>query len=155
MSEPADRIRSSADLGQARRGVDVVLGSSAVVPIVACAAVAWLTPAVPPLLVRTAAVIWAASLLTFFAGVRRGLTFSEVGGGRPAELATMLGFFGFGVASLALLSPAIAAVGLAVVGLLDAWSSKRRESPAYFTVFRPPQMALAAVSLALVQLRGG
>lgn len=123
------------------------------VPIVACATVAWLVPAAPPLFVRTVAVIWSASLLTFFAGVRRGLTFSEAGGGRPMELATMLTFFLMGVVSLVLLSPAVAAAGLAAVGLLDAWSTRRGEAPGYFSVFRPPQMALGALAMILVGLR--
>ena len=155
MSRTAERIERSEDLGRAKRGVDLLLGSSAIAPIVACAVLVWLDASAPLPLVRALAVIWSGSLLAFFAGVRRGLTFSETGGGRPTELATMLGFFALGVVSIVLLSPILAAIGLAGVGALDAWSARRRESPTYFSVFRPPQMALGVLALAALQLRVG
>ena len=154
MTDAAPRISRSQDLGRARRGLDLLLGSSAVVPIVACAILVWFAPGSVAYLVRAMAVIWSGALLAFFAGVRRGLTFSEAGGGRPGELLTMLGFFVCGVAAIVLLSPVVAAVGLAAVGGLDAWSARRSEAPRYFSVFRPPQMALAAVALAAIQVRG-
>ena len=152
---PARRISRSVELGRAKRGFDLLLGSSALVPILACAVVDWLAPAAPRLLVRTVAVIWAASLLAFFAGVRRGLTFSEAGGGRASELATMLALFALGVASLLLVSPAMAAAGLAAVGVLDAVAARRREAPGYFVAFRPPQMLAGVAALVLVQMRAG
>ena len=155
MGGAADRIERSEDLGRSRRGFDLLLGSSAIVPIVACALLVWIDPTAPRALVRALVVIWTGALLAFFAGVRRGLTFSEAGGGRPGELATMRGFFALGVAIIALLSPVLAAIGLAAVGVLDAWSGRRRESPRYFSAFRPPQMALGVIALAAVQLRGG
>ena len=155
MSRPAKRVPEGADLGRAKRGFDLLLGTSALVPLVACAALTWLAPSTAQPLVRTLAVIWAASLLAFFAGVRRGLTFSEAGGGRPSELATMLATFGLGVISLVLLSPALAAVGLGGVGLLDAAAARRREAPGYFVVFRPPQMLAAVIALLIVQFHRG
>jgi hypothetical protein len=155
MTEIVERVSRGAELGQAKRGVDLLLGSVSVVPLVALAVVAWSGSGVPLVFIRTLAVIWAGSLLAFFAGVRRGLTFSEAGGGRVSELLTMLGFFFVGVASLVLLSPVLAGVGLAAVGALDAVAGRRREAPVYFSVFRPPQMALGALSLLLIALRGG
>ena len=153
MSGTAERIARSEDLGRAKRGVDLLLGSSAIAPIVACAVLVWLDASAPRPLVRALVVIWSGSLLAFFAGVRRGLTFSETGGGRPTELVTMLAVFALGVVSIVLLSPVLAAIGLAAVGALDAWSAHRRESPPYFSVFRPPQMALGVLALAALQLR--
>ena len=155
MIDATDRIERSEDLGRSKRGFDLLLGSSAIVPILACAMLVWIDPTAPRNLVRALVVIWTGSLLAFFAGVRRGLTFSEAGGGRPGELATMLGFFSLGVIAIVLLSPILAAIGLAAVGALDAWSARRRESPPYFSVFRPPQMALGVLALAAIQLRGG
>ena len=154
MADTAPRITDSADLGRAKRGVDLLLGSVSVVPLVALAALAWTASPAPQVFIKTLAVIWAGSLLAFFAGVRRGLTFSEAGGGRPGELLTMLGFFFVGIASLVLLSPVLAAAGLAAVGGFDAWAGRRREAPPYFSVFRPPQMALGALALGLIALRG-
>ena len=151
MSRNAERVPDSADLGQARRSFDLLLGTTALVPLIALAAMTWLAPSTVQPLVRTLAVIWAGCLLAFFAGVRRGLTFSEAGGGRLSELATMLTAFGLGVVSLVLVSPAVAALGLAGVGVLDAVAARRREAPAYFVVFRPPQMLAAVVALLVVQ----
>ena len=151
MSRTAERVPESADLGRTRRWFDLLLGTSALVPLIACAAIVWLAPTAPQPLIRTLAVIWAGSLLAFFAGVRRGLTFSEAGGGRLGELATMLATFGLGVLSLVLVSSAIAAAGLAAVGVLDAMAARRREAPGYFVLFRPPQMLTAVLALLLVQ----
>ena len=153
MTETSPRIRRSDDLGRARRGFDLLLGSSAVAPIVAAGILVWVAPIGLAAVVRTLAVIWSGALLAFFAGVRRGLTFSEAGGGHPGELLAMLGFFICGVAAIVLLSPLLAAIGLAAVGALDAWSGRRREAPPYFSVFRPPQMALAVLALAALKLR--
>ena len=154
MTPEVPRITASEDLGRAKRGFDLLLGTVAVVPLVALAALAWTTSAVFEAVLRTLAVVWAGSLLAFFAGVRRGLTFSEAGGGRPTELLSMLGFFFVGIASLVLLSPVLAAAGLAAVGGFDAWAGRRREAPPDFSVFRPPQMALGALALGLIALRG-
>lgn len=152
MDRVAERVTKSTDLGRARRGFDLLLGTSALVPLIACAALSWLAPAAAQLLVRTLAVIWAGSLLAFFAGVRRGLTFSEAGGGRTSELVTMLAAFGIGVLSLVLVSPLLAALGLAGVGVLDALAARRREAPDYFMVFRPPQMLAAVAALLILQV---
>ncbi len=155
MSLTAHRIPDSADLGRARRGFDLLLGTSALVPLLVCAVLTWLAPTAAQPLIHTLAVIWAGSLRAFFAGVRRGLTFSEAGGGRSGELATMLATFGLGVASLVLLSPAVAALGLGGVGVLDAVAARRRQAPGYFVVFRPLQMLAAVVALLLVQVHPG
>ncbi len=151
MDPKAERIRKSTDLGRAKRGFDLLLGTSALVPLIVCAALTWLAPTAAQPLIRTLAVIWAGSLLAFFAGVRRGLTFSEAGGGRVSELATMLVAFALGVVSLVLVSPLLAALGLAGVGVLDAVAARRREAPGYFAVFRPPQMLASVVALLIVQ----
>jgi uncharacterized membrane protein len=155
MADVAGRIRRSADLGRAKRSFDLLLGSVSMAPLVALAILAWAAPALPAVFVRTLAVIWAGALLTFFAGVRRGLTFSEAGGGRPSELATMLGVFFVGVVSLILLSPVLAALGLAGVAVLDAMAARRQQAPLYFSVFRPPQLGLGALSLLAIALKGG
>ncbi len=152
MSRADKRVAEGAELGRAKRGFDLLLGTSALVPLIACAALTWLAPGASQPLVKTLAVIWSASLLAFFAGVRRGLTFSEAGGGQAGELVTMLAVFGLGVVSLVLVSPLVDAVGLGGVGVLDALAARRREAPGYFVVFRPPQMLAAVIALLIVQL---
>jgi hypothetical protein len=155
MTDVAQRIRSADALGRARRGLDLCLGVAATVPLLAAAAFVCAQPAGASAWVRTLAVIWASSLLTFFAGVRRGLTFSEAGGGQGAELVAMLFVFIIGVLSLVLVSPALGAAGLASVGWLDARAGARLEAPRYFRVFRPIQMAACVIALVLIQIRAG
>jgi len=131
------------------------LGIAATLPILAAATVIVLRPAGSNVWVRTLVVIWCSSLLTFFAGVRRGLTFSEAGGGSAFELATMLFVFMIGVVSLVLVSPALSAAGLAAVGLLDSVSGARLEAPRYFRIFRPIQMGVCVIALVLIQMKAG
>lgn len=153
-SPSPERIVRARDLGRAHRALDVALGISAAIPLVVAAAVIWLVPPAGAVLVRLLAVVWTASLLTFFAGVRRGLSFSEAGGARPAEVATLLGLFSIGVVTLVLGSPAVGAFGLALLGVLDAAAAKRLQAPRYFQVFRPLQSAVCVAALAIVQARG-
>jgi len=156
MTLPPRRVTNSADLGRARRLGDTALGLAAIIPILACAALAQLAPTtVPMLAARGGAVIWSACLLAFFAGVRRGLTFSEAAGARLGELATMLSLFVLAVVTLVANSPAVAAFGLACVGLLDARAARRGEVPRYFRALRLPQMAICAAALILIQIRTG
>jgi hypothetical protein len=155
MTDIAHRIQSAGALGRAHRGLDLCLGVAATLPLLAAAAFVCWEPAGAGAWVRTLAVIWTSSLLTFFAGVRRGLTFSEAGGGRAFELATMLVVFVVGVLSLVLVSPAVGAAGLAGVGLLDARAGGRREAPRYFRIFRPLQMSVCVVALVLIQIKAG
>jgi len=155
MTSFTQRIQSPMALGRAHQALDLCLGVAAAIPILGAAIIVWVEPAGSSAWVRTLAVIWTSSLLTFFAGVRRGLTFSEAGGGRTFELATMLSVFMIGVLTLVLISPALGAAGLAAVGLLDARSGARWEAPRYFMLFRPIQMGACVVALALIQMRAG
>ena len=153
-SPPPTRIVQADDLGRAHRSLDVALGVSAALPLVVAAAVVWLLPSAGATLVRLLSVVWTASLLTFFAGVRRGLSFSEAGGARPAEVATLLGLFSLGVATLVLGSPAVGAFGMALLGVLDAAAARRARAPRYFRIFRPLQAAVCVAALTIVQARG-
>ena len=154
MAHVADRISSGDALGRAGRRFDLALGVSAAIPVVVAAVVVWLIPGDAAAVVRTLAVIWASGLLAFFAGVRRGLTFSEAGGGRAPELATMLLLFGVGMLAMLLCNAGVAAAGLAAVGLLDARAAHRREAPHYFTLFRLLQMGACTLAMLAIQLRG-
>ena len=148
------RVGRSEDLGRARRWVDLGLGWSAVVPV---ALLAWAATAFPqgdgPAWVRTLAAIWSGALLAFFSGVRRGLSFSEASGARPAEIVTLLTLFVAGVLTLLFRSPALGAAGIALTAGVDALAARRREAPVYFGLFRPVQLGLAALGLAWVAWR--
>ena len=154
MGAEADRVGQSADLGSTGRALDISLGIAAVVPLLGCAGLA-LASVAPSIIVRTLAVIWSSCLLGFFAGVRRGLSFSEKRGAGLLELTSMLAIFAVAILSMLFCSPLIAAVGLAGVGVLDALAASRAEAPDYFTLFRPVQMAVATVALLTVQLHVG
>lgn len=152
MASNTDRIQSSAELGRAHMGWDVGLGLLALLPLLGCAVLAF-DPNFPRGTVARAAVTWCACLIAFFAGVRRGLTFSERGGARLSELATMLGLFAVAVASLLAASAALAALGLVAVAVLDAVAARRGQAPGYMTLFRPIQLAVGAICMLVVQAR--
>lgn len=149
-SSPA-RVPRSEDLGRAGRRGDLVLAWAAVVPVALLAWAAWaVRDGDGPEWVSTLAAIWSGALLAFFSGVRRGLTFSEAAGARPAEVATFLALFALGVLTLLFRSPALGTVGLALTGLVDALAARRREAPVYFGALRPVQLGLAAAGMAWI-----
>jgi hypothetical protein len=156
MRDHADRIRDSADLGRAGRGEDLLLGSLAIVPLILGAGTVWLFPSLTAL-ISAAATAWSGALLTFFAGVRRGLTFSEAGGAKPREIASMLWLFGLGVGALWLragpLALGLAILGFASVAALDVMAARRLEAPRYFRLFRPTQLAVAIGALCVLIAR--
>jgi hypothetical protein len=146
------RIDSGQDLGRSRRALDLVLGSVAMLPILGAGADVWIAPAGLAFTVSLVT-IWTGVLLAFFAGVRRGLTFSELGGARPLELLTMLWLFALGLGAVVFQSVSLSMIGLASVALLDARASWLREAPDYFLWFRPAQMTVALLSLLAVLVR--
>jgi hypothetical protein len=152
MDSAPRRISFNSQLGKAGKHVDALLGVAAIVPILAFAGLSLFHSGIPPYVVRATSVIWSAGLLTFFAGVRRGLTFSEAEGGRLVEIATMLLLFIWGIASMVSCSPMVAACGFIVVGILDLLVARRGEAPSYFIIFRPLQMLVGAIALVVVQL---
>lgn len=129
-----------------------MLGWAAFAPLVAGGLGVWIAPRgfllVVALLLMDA---WAGGLVCFFAGVRRGLTFSERRGASVREAASFLGLFLVGFGGLALAQPLLLALGFLLAGGLDLAAARKREAPAYFARLRPAQAivgALAMVSLA-------
>lgn len=97
--------------------------------------------------------IWAAAILLFLAGVRRGLSFFTGGGPRPVQIVTMMWVFLLGLATL--LVPAsrgfvVAAIGYLSIALLDPRAAPRGEVPDYFARLRPPQMAIFVAGCVLL-----
>ena len=155
MERVTHRIETDAALGRARRGQDIALGALALLPLFGGAALSFASGAVAGIIPGTLTVIWASALLAFFAGVRRGLSFSEAGGASAGEIATMLALFAVAIISMLFCSPVLAALGLIMVGMLDTLAARRGEAPAYFTTFRPIQMGLGAMAMLVVQVRAG
>lgn len=131
--------------------LSVFLGFGPALVMLLIGAAAWLVPFGYSFVLIDLGRCWAAAILLFLAGVRRGLSFFTDGGPRAAQIATTMWLFLVGLAGI-LLPPALALVGEAIgfvsVALLDPLATRRGEVPAHFATLRPPQMALLAVGVA-------
>lgn len=129
----------------------VVLGFGPMLPIVAAAIGVWVTRGDLPLLAVRLAIIWAALILSFIAGVRRGFGFGVDHASTVVEIATSISYFV--LAGLALVSPradwalALLTLGYLLVAVLDRRAAVKGNAPRHFARLRLPQMALGAVSL--------
>ncbi|MDT7952773.1 MAG: DUF3429 domain-containing protein [Acetobacteraceae bacterium] len=101
---------------------------------------------------------WAAAVLCFLGGVRRGLSFRQPGGTMLRDLADMFTLFVFGTGGLLLPKPRAAAtsllLGYATLGLRDRAAAQHGEAPSYFAQLRPVQVLLPLGSLLALLLRG-
>lgn len=132
----------------------------AMVPFLAGGVGVWLSARYGGL-VADLAMIWAAAILAFLAGVRRGLSFRTMNGPTAAQIVTMFVLFVLAAASLYVLSLSIgtaavpprliaallllAGYGLLLVG--DPIAARRGEAPLYFQRLRPVQMLVPVASL--------
>lgn len=135
--------------------LSVVLGYGPMLPILAAAIVAWTTSGVMRGEAILLSVLYAASILAFLGGVRRGLSFRTAGGPALAQLATMAGLWLAALVSLVLIVHALAAPALAVLAIgyaalliLDPIAARDGQAPLFFARLRPTQMAIAVASLA-------
>lgn len=131
--------------------LSLVLAYAGVAPIVAGAALSRVLPPPASRLVAGLATGWAGAILCFLGGVRRGLAFRQPGGTTVSEAGAMLTVFSAGAGGT-LLPHGRAPIGLLLGGyvllaLLDRHAAHEGEAPRYFARLRPPQSALAAVSL--------
>ncbi len=97
---------------------------------------------------------WGCAILTFLAGVRRGVSFRTPGGVTATQIVTMLWLFCLGFIALVLTALALPvwAAGLLVIGylslaILDPIAARKLEAPLYFARLRPVQMAIPVVCL--------
>ena len=138
----------------------LIFGYGPMLPFLAAALGAWLLPPPWPHLARDMAILWGALILAFLAGVRRGFGFGAPQASANVAIATMLLYFiGAGAALLlAWLTMPVAALALllasyVLVPALDRHAALTGNAPAHFAKLRPPQMILAALSLAALLLR--
>lgn len=131
-----------------------VLGYGPMLPLVAAAAAVWLTTGLLPAIALRLAIIWAALILTFIAGVRRGFGFGVDRASTWSEIASSTGYFA--VAGLALIVPypavalGLLAFGYLLAGALDRRAALAGNAPLHFARLRPPQMLIGAVGLAAI-----
>ncbi|WP_241126927.1 DUF3429 family protein [Novosphingobium terrae] len=129
------------------------------IPMALGAIGAWLFP---PLRDDAASltIIWAALILSFVGGVRRGFGFGQPKASTRIEILTMILYVS--IAGLALIcawaglngwAAALLAAGFAFVAKLDANAALQGHAPAHFGQLRPPQMAIAVISLVALFLR--
>ena len=130
----------------------IVFGYGPMLPLVAAAFGAWFLPEPWPLLAIQLAITWAAVILSFIAGVRRGFGFGEDRASTLVELVTAMGYMT--LAFLALVGPrpstalALLIVGYLLAAFLDARAALAGHAPRHFARLRPPQLLLGAAGLA-------
>ena len=152
MADPTVRF----EITEPRRSpwLDVVFGYVAMVPFVPGVLAFWLAPEPWRGLALTMTLFWGAAIVTFLAGVRRGVSFRTPGGTTANQIVTMLWLFCCGFVSIVLtaLSMPLAATALLIVGflsleILDPIAARRLEAPLSFARLRPAQMAVPLVCL--------
>lgn len=143
--------------------LSIAFGALPVIPFVAGAILAWTAGPWSPLFIDLT-VLWGALILTFLAGVRRGLSFRTMGGPTTAQIATMLWLFALGASSLVIVAlsigtavmppAAIAAVllamGFASLVVIDPRAAERGEVPLHFRRLRIVQLPIPAAALVAV-----
>jgi hypothetical protein len=135
----------------------LVFGYGPMLPLVVAAAAAWAPIGWVSLLAVRLAIVWAALILAFVAGVRRGFGMGVDRASTPVELATAITYFT--LAGLALIVPLAAnALALLVVGyVLVAWAdtraARRGDAPRHFARLRATQMPIGAAALAAMWAR--
>lgn len=140
--------------------LSVVFGYLPMVPFVGGAIGAWLLPVWLRPEVISLTIIWAAAILAFLGGVRRGLSFRTEGGPALAQIITMfcvyvLAFLALASASFGLFTSAVAMlfVGFLALETLDPVAARNGQAPLFFARLRPAQLGVAVASLGIVFLR--
>lgn len=129
----------------------LILGYGPMLPLPIAAVLSWTMAPPVPTVVTWLAVWWAAAILIFLAGVRRGLSFRGDAETPAAKLAAMMWLFILGAGSLVsptpLVSLTLLAIGYASIAVLDPIAARSGEAPPHFARLRPPQMGIALLGL--------
>lgn len=129
-----------------------ILGYGPMLPLIAAAVAVWVATGLFAEVALKLAIIWAALVLTFIGGVRRGFGFGLDRASTQAEIASSTAYFA--LAGLALVSPypeiavALLAFGFLLAGWLDRRAALLGNAPLHFARLRPLQMLLGALALA-------
>ena len=129
----------------------LIFGYGPVIPLPIAAVMAWTLPPPVPTVVMWLAIWWAASILIFLAGVRRGLGFRGDAETAAGPLIAMIWLFLMGAGALVcptpLMSLVLLAIGYASVAILDPIAARTGGAPPHFARLRPPQMGVAMIGL--------
>ena len=103
--------------------------------------------------------IYSAAILTFLAGVRRGLSFRTESGPTLAQLATVFAFFTLALVALfgtitdhLRIAASALVAGFAIAMVVDPVAATRGEAPLFFRRLRPLQMAIATVGALMLSV---
>lgn len=141
----------------------LLLGGIAMVPFPVGAALAFI-PGAAGALFADLTLLWGAAILTFLAGVRRGVSFRTERGPTRAQLGATVWYFVLGALALVLVglsdglggtaakasAAALLGVGYASMIVLDPHAARHGEAPLFFQRLRPVQMMLPSISFAIV-----
>lgn len=140
--------------------LSLVFGFGPMLPMALAAIGAWVGAGPLPALAEWLAIIWAALILAFVAGVRRGYGFGNPSASTGVQIATMLAYFipaGAALILAGLQQQALALACLAgayiLVIALDRQAALQGNAPGHFARLRPVQMAIAVVAMAALLLR--
>ena len=134
--------------------VSIVLGYGPMLPFFFGAAASWVFAGAYRAEAVLSTIVWAGSILAFLAGVRRGLSFRTEGGPAIAQIVTMFCLYVLALVSLiagvhGYLAIAVGSllIGFAAMQVLDPIAARNGQAPLFFSRLRPPQLAIAGVSL--------
>ena len=130
----------------------IVFGYGPMLPLVAAGLGTWLLAEPWPLLAVQLAITWAAVILAFIAGVRRGFGFGQDRASTAVELATAAAYITLAFLALVVPRPSVALalliVGYVLAGVLDSRAARAGNAPLHFARLRGPQLLLGSVGLA-------
>lgn len=132
----------------------LIFGYGPMLPLVVAAAAVWIMPPPWPELAVRLATIWAAAILVFVAGVRRGYGFGAPGASTAVAIGTMLVYFVPGSLALVLqmagrsaMALGLLILGFALVAIGDRRAAVAGQAPAHFARLRIPQMAIGIAAM--------
>lgn len=129
-----------------------ILGFGPMLPLVAAGVGAWVLPGLWPLLAIQLAIFWAALILAFIGGVRRGFGFADTRASTRGEVVASTLYVTLAGLGLIMPRPSVGLsfliVGYALAALLDRRAALAGDAPLHFARLRPPQLLLGAAGLA-------
>ena len=129
-----------------------ILGFGPMLPLVAAGLGVWVLPGRWPLLAIELAIFWAALILAFIGGVRRGFGFGDPRASTRAEIVAATLYVTLAGLGLVMPRPSIGLslliIGYVLAALLDRRAALAGDAPLHFARLRPPQLLLGAAGLA-------